>query len=297
MATKKKAPARPARAAGQKKQQSVETPVFRPIALYEFSAGGIEGQARLQDPGRGIALTGGSHGKALPARASETLSLRHYLCRARGGLLAPREEAPCEGKLEGNVLVFRYQQTRTWPVAAEARYTLLSQGGVEVAFTFTPTKALAGFEAGVETVFADALPAVHVHCGGSWVRVAAGHGIRCYPRDLGAAELVADGRWDALRSAGVSVNVEPQGYDYPIAVVREEATGWALVQMALTEECTSLWVNAAEGSVGLCLVGDDLKAAEAATCRARLALCRAERLDEALVPYREFVQEARAGRR
>lgn len=296
MATKKKGVARPPRAAVGKKQPSVEAPGFRPIALYEFSAGGLDGQARLQDPGRGLALTGGSQGKALPARASETLSLRYYLCRARGGLLAPREEAPCEGKLEGNALVFRYQQTRTWPVAAEARYTLLPQGGVEAAFAFTPTKALAGFEAGVGTVFADALPAVHVHCGGSWVRVAAGHGIRFYPRDLGAAELVADGRWDALRSAGVSVNVESQGYDYPIAVMRDEASGWALVQMALTEDCTSLWVNAAEGSVGLCLLGDDLEAGKAVTCRMRLALCQADRLDEALVPYREFVQEARAGR-
>ncbi len=94
----------------------------------------------------------------------------------------------------------------------------------------------------------------------------------------------------------MSLLVEPHGYDYPIVVARDERTGWALVHMALTEECGSIWLNGSERAIGIGLIGADVAAKQKLTCRLRVALCRAANLDDALTPYREFVQQARARR-
>jgi hypothetical protein len=42
------------------------------------------------------------------------------------------------------------------------------------------------------------------------------------------------------------------------------------------------------------LLAVDVKAQEKAYCRVRVALCQAERLDDTLTHYRQFVQDARA---
>jgi len=226
------------------------------------------------------------------------LSLRHYLARGRGGLLAPREEAACVGKVEKQSVVFRYREPAKWPVAALARYDLLSDPGVDVTFAFTLSKGLQGFEAAVETLVPGMQPPMWVHSGGRWTMAAAGPRLqRFYPRNLGAAELIADGRWSGLRMAGIGLAVEPQGYDYPMVVAWEANSRWALAHMALTEECSSVWINGADRSLGMGLVGTDVKAKSAATCRVRALLCQVNQLDDVLTHYRAFVQEARSTRR
>jgi len=298
MAGKKKASQarRPARAEATRARPPA--PLLRPAPVYEFSAGGLAGHVRLTDPGRGLVFSQAAEGKCLPAVCHEVLSLRHYLCRGGGGLLAPREESPCEGRVEKDTAVFSYEKVKEWPVTATVHYQVLSQGGADAVFAFTFGKPVRGFEAGVETLMPRWQPAAYVHSGGSWVRAVAGPQVqRFYPRNLGAAELIADGRWEPLRLAGVAVAIERQGYDYPMVAVRDERTGWALVYMALTEECTSVWVNGAHRTVGLSLVGSDVKAREKVSCRLRVVLCQAEGLDDTLAHYRQFVQEARAARK
>lgn len=290
-ASTKKKP-RPKAAKGQ------TSSLLRPVPLYEFSVGGIAGHVRLSDPGRGIAFAGATEGKSLPTPCQEVLSLRHYLRRAECGLLAPREICPCDAKTESTGAAFTYDKAKGWPVSATARYELLPAGGVDATFAFTFAQPIRGFEAAVETLMPKAQPTVYMHSGGSWVRAAAGpRAQRFYPRNVGAAELIADGRWEGLRQAGMSLAVDPNGYDYPMAVVRDERTGWALAYMALTEECTSVWVNGAERSIGLGLIGGDVKSRSSATCRLRVVLCLADELNDALPYYREFVQEARAKRK
>jgi len=288
--------AAPPKAAGAKESKAAaDAPLLRPVPLYEFAAGGISGHVRLSDPGRGIEFVGSANGRALPAYSQEVLSLRHYCSLGDGGLLAAREEAPCEAKVEKSAVVFSYDRLPKWPVAAAARYDLLPDGGADAAFTFTFSKPLKRFEAGVETLMPKSQPNVYIHSGGSWVRVVAGpQAQKFYPRNLGAAELILDGRWDALRMGGVWLAVEPRGYDYPIAVVRDERTGWAFAYMALTEDCSAVWVNGAQRTVGLSLIGADVKAQQKVTCRVRVALCQAGKLDDTLTHYRQFVQEARA---
>lgn len=290
-----KAAALPKPAAVKERTAAPDAPVLRPIPLYEFVTGGISGHVRLNDPGRGIEFTSTANGRALPAYSQEVLSLRHYLSIGDSGLLAPRADAACDGKVEKNAVVFSYDRPGKWPVAATARYELLRDGGADATFTFVFSKPLKRFEAGIETLMPKSQPNVYVHSGGAWVRVAAGpQAQKFYPRNTGAAELILDGRWDALRMAGVSLAVEPQGYDYPILVVRDERTGWAFAYMALTEDCSAVWVNGAERAVGMGLLAADVKAQEKAHCRVRVALCQAERLDDTLTHYRQFVQDARA---
>jgi hypothetical protein len=294
-ATGGKATAPPKTTAAKEKRLAAHAVALRPVPLYEFTAGGIAGHVRLSDPGRGIEFTSSVYGGALPAYSQEVLSLRHYFAIGDSGLLAPREEAPCEARIERSAVVFSYDRLPKWPVAATARYDLLPDGGADAAFTFTFSKPLKRFEAGIETLMPKSQPNVYVHSGGNWVRVAVQpQAQKFYPRNLGAAELIVDGRWDALRLGGVWLAVEPQGYDYPIVVVRDERTGWAFAYMALTEDCSAVWVNGAQRTVGLSLIAADVKAQEKAHCRLRVALCQAEKLDGILIHYRRFVQEARA---
>ena len=295
-----KRPAPRAKAADVGRQASrarTAAPELRPLPVFEFTAGEIAGYLRLSDPDRGFEFSGAPGGRSLPTTCKEVLSLRHYLARGNGGLLTPREEADCDGKVDKNGIVFRYQPTAKWPVEATVRYELLSQGGLDATFAFDFRKDLNGFEAGVETVVPRTYAGVHVHAGGRWVATAAGPRLkRFYPRNLGAAELIADGRWSGFRRAGIGLAVEPQGYDYPMVVVWETNGESAIAWMALTEECSSVWVNGADRTIGMGLGGANVKAGSSCTCRLRVLLCRISQLDDVLPYYREFVQAARSSR-
>jgi len=272
--------------------------MLRPVPVYEFETGGLQGYVRLADPQRGVEFSGCLEGRHLPGACREVLSLRHYLARGEGGLLIPRGECKCDGRLDKQAILFRYRAAAKWPIEATARYELLPQGGVDVTFAFTLAKGMKGFEAGVETLTPQMQSGAYVHAGGRWTPAAAGPRLqRFYPRNMGAAELIADGRWNGLRMAGIGLAVEPQGYDYPMVVMWDSSSHWALAYMALTEECSSVWVNGAERAVGLGLVGADMKPRSAATCRVRALLCEAAQLDDVIPHYREFVREARTTRR
>ncbi|MBN1461473.1 MAG: hypothetical protein JXA57_18245 [Armatimonadetes bacterium] len=273
-------------------------PVLRPLPVYQFFAGGLSGYVRLDDPGRGFEFSSGVGEVALPTTCREVLSLRHYLARGQGGVLSAREEAACTGKVNKREILFQYDKPGKWPVEASARYELLADGGLDVTFAFNFSKPLVGFEAGVETIVPRTYAGAHVHAGGKWVTASAGPRVkRFYPRNLGAAELIADGRWAPLRMAGIGVSVEPQGYDYPMLVLWEPNLDYAVVFMGLTEECSSVWVNGTDRTVGMGLVGATVKARSSATCRLRAALCRVDNLDDVLPHYRDFVQEARSTRK
>jgi len=298
-AAKKRASGKaPRKRSGEQHSVRLAVASLRPVPVYDFEAGGLHGCIRLADPGRGVEFTGCLDGKALPGPCREVLSLRHYLARGEGGLLIPREQAECKGKVDKKAVLYRYEQSPNWSVAATARYDLLAEGGVDVTFAFTVAKGLRGFEVGIETLAPKMQRDTYVHTGGRWAHATAGPRLqRFYPRNMGAAELIADGRWNGLRMAGIGLSVEPQGYDYPMVVMWEPNTNWALAYMALTEECSSVWVNGAEHALGLGLVGADVKAKSTVTCRVRALLCHVSDLDDLLPHYRSFVQEARTTRK
>jgi len=269
-------------------------PILHPLPVYEFTAGGLTGYVRLTDPDRGIQFSQAAEGKVLPALSREVLSLRHYLAWGGGGPLVPREEAPCDGEVEKQSIAFQYGSARHWPLTAAVRYQLLGEGGLDASFTFVFSRRMAGFEAGVETIMPRSQPAIYLRSAGRWVRAQPGLRAQCfYPRNQAAANLIADGRWNGLRMAGISLAVQPQGYDYPLLVVREEKTGWALAYMALTEDCSCLWVNGPQRAIGFGLLGSDVAANSRHTCHLRVVLCPAPKLDDVLSHYRAFVQHAR----
>ena len=300
-AAKKSAPKASASAQGGAKaarKSAPAAPVLRSLPVYEFVAGDLTGYVRLADPDRGFEFSRALQGKSLPAVCKEVLSLRHYLGRGNGGMLIPREAAECEGKADKRGITFQYRKLAKWPVEATARYELLPAGGLDATFAFAFDSEMKGFEAGIETIIPRTYSGICVHAGGRWVAATAGPRLkRFYPRNLGAAELIADGRWSGLRMAGIGLAVEPRGYDYPMLVLWEPGTEWALLYMGLTEECSSVWVNGADRTIGMALVGANMKARSAATCRVRALLCKVNQLDDVLPYYRDFVQEARATRK
>lgn len=273
-------------------------PVLRSLPVYEFVAGDLTGYVRLADPDRGFEFSRALQGNSLPAVCKEVLSLRHYLGRGHGGMLMPREAAECEGKADKSGITFQYGKLAKWPVEATARYELLPAGGLDATFSFSFASEMKSFEAGIETIIPKTYSGICVHAGGRWVTASAGPRLkRFYPRNIGAAELIADGRWSGLRMAGIGLAVEPRGYDYPMLVLWEPGTECALLYMGLTEECSSVWVNGADRTIGMALVGANMKARSAATCRVRALFCKVNQLDDVLPYYRDFVQEARATRK
>jgi len=186
-------------------------PVLRQVPLYEFTAGNLCGYVRTTDPDRGLEFCSTTEGRFLPAFSQEVLSLRHYLSRGEGGLLVPRQQAPCTGKVEKTGVVFRYDKAPKWPLTATAQYDLLSAGGIDATFSFRFGKTLRGFEAAVETIMPrKQLIGHYVHCDGRWVKVATGARLQLfYPRNLRAAEMIADGRWSRLRMGGTGLAIEP----------------------------------------------------------------------------------------
>jgi len=280
------------------RKSALPPPVLRPLPVYEFVSGDLTGYVRLADPNRGFEFSRATQGTSLPVVCKEVLSLRHYLGRGAGGMLIPREAAECAGKADKTGITFQYAKVAKWPVEATARYELLPAGGLDATFAFNFAGEVKSFEAGIETIIPKTYSGICVHAGGRWVTAAAGPRLkRFYPRNLGAAELIADGRWSGLRMAGVGLSVEPRGYDYPLLVLWEPGTDCALLYMGLTEECSSVWVNGADRTIGMALVGANVKARSASTCRVRALLCKISQLDDVLPYYRDFVQEARATRK
>jgi len=224
------------------------------------------------------------------------MSLTHYLSASRAAPEAPRKAPGRTEEVRGNTLLVRFPSLQDWPLEAVVSYRVGDEGRVDAGFAFHFSQPLAGFEAHITSTFLDGTGVPHLHVGGDWLRPALREKeISFFARDAAAARMIEDGRWDFYIAQGYRVLLDERGYDYPLLVHMEEKSGWALVQMLLTEECPSISVCSSPAQLNFSLLGQQAKAGESVFCQARLAYGQFRGLEGILPLYHQFVREVREG--
>jgi hypothetical protein len=113
-----------------------------------------------------------------------------------------------------------------------------------------------------------------------------------FPRDQAAAGLIQDGRWQRPPHP-VAWKIRPR-MAAPLALRRDTKTGLTAVVMAPPDDCFAVATPFGEDghrSLYLCLLGRDLKAAHAATVRARLVIGADISNEKAVALYKAYVKE------
>jgi len=269
---------------------------LRPVTFYEFQSGELRGYLRGTGPCPGIQITEAGEKGAITPPGGSLMSLTHYLSASHAAPEAPRKTPGRTEEVRGNTLVVRFPATQDWPLEALVSYRVGDEGRIDAGFAFHFSQPLAGFEAQVTSTFLHGSGVPHLHVGGDWLRPALGEKeISFFARDAAAAMLIEDGRWDFCLARGYRVLLDERGYDYPLLVHMEEKSGWALVQMLLTEECPSISVCSSPAQLNFSLLGRQARAGERVSCHARLAYGRFRGLEGILPLYHQFVREVREG--
>lgn len=119
----------------------------------------------------------------------------------------------------------------------------------------------------------------------------AGHW-QMFPRDKQAVQTITDGRWKRPPNP-VAWKIRPF-LAAPLALRRDAKRGLTAVVMAPAEDCFAIatpYGQEGHGSLYLCLLGRDLKAAESATVRSRLVIGRGITDRKAVSLYEAYVRE------
>jgi len=274
-----------------------ESTRLRRVTLYEFETGQLRGHLSGMGANPGINLTAGADGKPLTPSGASMMTLSHYLCSSNIGPYAPLKAEDRRQELHGDSLVIHFPATPHWPLEATVCYTLCETGRIDSIFHFDFRADFPSFEAQVTSTFADSAGVSNLHIDGNWFRPAlTGKDFSFFARDRFAEMLVQDGRWDFNVIEGYRVLLDERGYDYPILVLLEEKSGWALVQMCLIDECPSIALCSTPRQHNFSLVGRSVKQGETLTCHARLAYGQFRGLEGILPLYHQFVREVREGR-
>lgn len=269
---------------------------LEPVTLYEFECGEMRGYLRGGGSAPGIEITAAGEGRALTPAGGGLFRLSHYLSDVTVGPEAALEAPGRSEELCGQLLSVRFPPSAQWPVDALVDFTLIEEGAIDIEFTFSFRQGIGSFEAQVVSAFAEGIPAAYVHVGGEWFRPALRAKEICFfSRDEPAAAIIQSGRWDFYLERGYNVILDDRGYDYPLLVHQDDKSGWALVQMMITDECPALSICSAPMQHNFSLVGRGAGAGEEITCHARLIYSQFGGLDSILPVYHKFVREVRGG--
>lgn len=267
---------------------------LRPVTLYQFQAGQLQGYFRGVAPAPGIELTAAGERQTLTPPGASLLSLTHYLSDAMVGPEAPLAAARTE-ELNDDTLAVRYFPVEQWPVDALVELTVVGDY-IDIGFNFHFREHLPGFEAQVLSSLSPDLPPAHVHVGGEWFRPALHAKELCFfSRDEAVSATIESGRWDFCFTRGYNVVLDDRGYDYPLLAYVDERSGWSLVQMLMIDECPSISLCAEPLQYNFSLVGRDVKAGEVVACHARLIYGPYKEPEDLLPRYHQFVRDVRGG--
>jgi hypothetical protein len=89
----------------------------------------------------------------------------------------------------------------------------------------------------------------------------------------------------------VGMPVDPNYYDYPIMVTEVRNTGKSVVNMVEPQYCSSLSANLLWNAHDFSIGATDVREGEEMSCRAWLAICSLENLNEARELYEKVVDE------
>lgn len=121
-----------------------------------------------------------------------------------------------------------------------------------------------------------------------------------FPRDLAAAQLVYDGRWEqGMHPVQWSISRYLAG---PLAMRRDAPTGLSMMLMSRPEDCFAIGCSynqdppdgvAGHYSTYVSLFGRDLKSGETARARVRLVIAKDVSAEQAITAYEQYMKQAR----
>lgn len=204
------------------------------------------------------------------ARGRAFLNLEHYLSTGRWAEYLPRQLDHSVTMNRRN-LTIHFPQPRDWPVRSELNYTFAHYPAIDARLDFTFSGKLEQFEVYFTSYFAQQYER-SIRVDGKWLRPEIGTSEQLLiPRDDRVAARYADGRWDFLKGR---TRLADYRFDLPIIVSREDATGWAVVQMIEPGQCTHLAPNRFAVGHNFIIGGWDVKDGDKRSARIRLIVAR-----------------------
>ena len=200
------------------------------------------------------------------------INLELYLSHDnRSGHFVPSDESHCE--VDGDFLSIDFEETDSWKVHTVLTYYLQADDCIDVTFDFKFSRNYGGFEAFVTSYFDEQhLPFLNI--GQEWIQPHIQPKEQLFfTRDDEASVLMLDGRWDWLQDHGHCANDDGRKYTLPVIVTWNERTNFALIQMIELIRCPAVSVNTIAQGQAFSLIGENVRAGERITARARL-LCR-----------------------
>ena len=238
----------------------------------------------------GVEFTEGIDGAPVTRRMC--LDVEHYysLSCPRGRFVPRYEAEKSSERLGDDAVRIVIAPHKEWRVETQITYRVLPERIVEARYDFSFDADYLGFEAFISNYFHEA-DEPFLHLDGRWVQPRIGEKEHVFwARSAADAENTRRLHSEVDSAHGMSRPVDPLYYDHPIMITPIRETGWAVVNMAERDKCSSLSANRRWRAHDLSLVGQDVARGQVVSCRAWMAYLRLESMDQALSLYRDLVK-------
>ena len=255
---------------------------------YEFQLDSLSGFIRPHGGCHGLFLL--ANGAPLTRSGMCAFNLEHYLSHDnRSAHFLSSDESHCE--VDGDCVSMNFEASDSWKVHTALNYYLKADDRIDVTFDFKIYRSYEGFEAFVASCFDEQyLPFLNI--GQEWIQPHIQPKEQLFfTRDDEASVHMLDGRWDWLQEHGRCANDDGRKYTLPVIVTRNERTNFALIQMIELTRCPAISVNTIARGQAFSLIGEDVRAGEQITARARLLYREVTNLDVVTAWYEAWDTE------
>ena len=243
---------------------------------YEFQMESLSGFIRPHGGCHGLFLL--ANGASLTRPGMCAINLEHYLSHGnRSAHFHSNDESHCE--VDGDCVSMNFEETDSWRVHTVLTYYLKADDCIDMTFDFKFSRNYGGFEAFVAS-YVNEQHVPFLNIGQEWIQPHVQPKEQLFfTRDDEASVHMLDGRWDWLQEHGRCANDDGRKYTLPVIVTRNESTNFALIQMIELMRCPAISVNTIARGHAFSLIGEDVRAGERTTARARLFYREVTNLD------------------
>jgi hypothetical protein len=243
---------------------------------YGFQLESLNGFIHTRGDYHGLILL--ANGAPITRSGMYAINLERYLSHGnRYGHLVPGDELHYE--IDRDSLSINFEERDPWKVHTTLTYCFQADDCIDVILNFIFSRHYQGFEAFVSSYFDERhLPFLNI--GQEWIQPHFQPKEQLFfTRDDEASVLMVDGRWDWLQDHGHFVNDDGRKYTLPVIVTWNEKTKFALIQMIELTRCAAISINTIAHGQAFSLIGEDVRAGERITARARLLYREVTNLD------------------
>ncbi len=234
---------------------------------YGFHLESLSGLIHPHSHHHGLILR--ANGTPITRPGMRAINLEHYLSHDnRSGHFVQGDES--HHKVDRDSLSIDFEERDPWKVHTTLTYYFQADDCIDVTFDFTFSCNYEGFEAFISSYFNERHLSF-MKVGQEWIQPHIQPKEQLlFTRDDGASVQMLDGRWDWLQGHGHFANDDGRKYTLPVIVTWNEETNFALIQMIELTRCPTISINTIAHGQAFSLIGEDVRAGERITARARL---------------------------